>query len=121
MVIHLKKTSQFEAIRIEIEQYLYDSVYDIEKSEELALRSVNHFSKAIDRLIDTLEGMYQTSNPKDTNGEKSFPIRDGRYRVFYKISLMPNHDLEVTLLGIDDNKQSNLDRFPSHLITFEGE
>ncbi len=121
MAIHFRKSSQFEAIRLEIEQHLYDSVYSIEKSEGLALRSVDHFAKAIDRLIDTLEGMYQSSNPMDTKGEKSFPIRDGRYRVFYKISFMQSHDVEVTLLDIDDNKQSNIDRFPSHLITYEGE
>jgi len=70
MIIHFKKSSHFEAIRVEIEQHLYDSVYEIEKSEELALRSVDQFAKAVDRLVDTLEGMYQSSNPEDTNGEK---------------------------------------------------
>lgn len=121
MPIHFKKSSQFEVIRFEIEQHLYDSVYDIEKSEEFALRSVDQFAKAVEGLIDTLEGMYQTANLEDACGEKSFPIKDGRYRVFYKISLMPNNNFEITLLDIDDNKQSNPNRFPSHLTTFEGE
>lgn len=90
MIIHFKKSSQFEAIRIEIEQHLYDSVYDIEKNEELALRSVYQFAKAIDKLLDTLEGMHRSLITQDTCGEKSFPIKDGRYRIFYKISIMPN-------------------------------
>ncbi|MBC7466422.1 MAG: hypothetical protein H7256_10555 [Bdellovibrio sp.] len=72
--------------------------------------------------MDTLEQMYQTPGPKDTSGEKSFPIREGRYRVYYKVSVRKNKDFDITFLDIDDNKQSNLDRFPSHrLITFDDE
>ncbi|OFZ35846.1 MAG: hypothetical protein A2504_02350 [Bdellovibrionales bacterium RIFOXYD12_FULL_39_22] len=39
MAINLKQTSQFEIIRAQIEQHLYDSVLEIEKNIELALRS----------------------------------------------------------------------------------
>jgi len=72
------------------------------------------------RLLETLEQMYQTPRPNDLEGEKSFPIREGRYRVFFKISVRKDQGFDITLLDIDDNTQSNLDRFPTHrLITFE--
>lgn len=122
MAVHFHKSSAFEEIRSQIEQHLFDSVLEIEKDMDRALRSVEQFSFAIERLMDTLEQMYQTPGPKDTFGEKSFPIREGRYRVFFKVNVRPNQDLDITFLDIDDNKQSNLDRFPSHrLITFDDE
>ena len=95
---------------------------EIEQDMDRALRSVDEFAHAIDRLMNTLEQMYQTPGAKDTEGEKSFPIREGRYRVFFKVSVRPNQDFDITFLDIDDNKQSNLDRFPSHcLIIFDDE
>lgn len=122
MAIHFNYTSQFDENRLRIEQHLYDSVLDIEKDIGLAIRSVDQFAKAIDRLLDTIEQMYQTPNPKDSIGEKSFPIREGRYRVFFKVMVMANNDFNITLLDVDDNKQSNLDRFPSHgMISFDDE
>ncbi|MBI2605052.1 MAG: hypothetical protein HYW49_03120 [Deltaproteobacteria bacterium] len=122
MAIHFKYTSHFDESRFRIEQHLYDSVLDIEKDIGLAIRSVDQFAKAIDRLLDTLEQMYQTPNPKDSIGEKSFPIREGRYRIFFKVTVMANNDFDITLLDVDDNKQSNLDRFPSHgMISFDDE
>lgn len=122
MAVHFHKSSPFEEMRGRIEQHLFDSVLEIEKDMNLALRSVDQFSAAIDYLMDTLEQMYQAPGPNDTYGEKSFPIHEGRYRVYYKISVRPNSDFDITFLDIDDNKQSNLDRFPSHrLITFDDE
>jgi hypothetical protein len=122
MAVHFHKTSSFEEARINIEQHLYDSVIDIEKDIDLALRSVEQFAEAVARLMDTLEQMYQTPGAKDTSNEKSFPIREGRYRVFFKVTLRSNQEFDITFLDIDDNQQSNLDRFPSHrLITFESE
>lgn len=119
MAIHFKKSSQFEIIRSKIEQHLFDTVNEIEKSEELALRSVENFSIAIEYLFDTLEVLYKNPDPHDIIGEKSFPIHNGRYRVFYKVSLIANNDFEITFIDIDDNRQSNLDRFPEHLMTFD--
>lgn len=52
--------------------------------------------------------------PRDFVGEKSFPIRVGRYRVFFKILIQPNGDFSIVFLDIDDNNQSSLDRFPEH-------
>lgn len=122
MAVHFHKSSPFEEARIRIEQHLFDSVLELEKNVDLALRSVNQFTAAIERFMDTLEQMYQTPGPKDTLGEKSFPIRDGRYRVFFKVMVRPNNDFDITFLDIDDNKQSNLNRFPSHRhIIFEDE
>jgi hypothetical protein len=122
MAVHFHKSSAFEEIRSQIEQHLFDSVLEIEKELDLALRSVEQFALAIDRLMDTLEQMFQTPGPKDSLGEKSFPIREGRYRVFFKVSIRADQDFDITFLDIDDNKQSNLDRFPSHrLITFDDE
>jgi len=121
MAIHFHQSSAFNESREQIEQHLFDSVFEIEKDIEPALRSVDQFADAVYRFLDTLERMYQNPNPKDSVGEKSFPIKDGRYRVFYKISIRPNNDFDITLTAIDDNKQSNLDRFPSHLITFDDE
>ena len=67
-----------------------------------------------------MEQMYQNPDAKDTDGEKSFPIRDGRYRACYKITVRPNHDFDITFLDVDHNKQSNLDRFPAYqVITFD--
>jgi len=122
MAVYFHKSSGFEEIRAYIEQHLFDSVLQIEQNVDLALRSVEQFAHAIDRLMDTLEQMYQTAGPKDTVGEKSFPIREGRYRVFFKVSFRHNQDVDITFLDLDDNKQSNLDRFQSHrLITFDDE
>lgn len=122
MAVHFHKSSDFEKIRSQIEQHLFDSVLEIEKDMGLALRSVEQFAHAIDRLMETLEQMYQTPGPKDTFDERSFPIREGRYRVFFKVSVRPSHDFDITFLDIDDNKQSNVDRFSSHrLITFDDE
>lgn len=50
------------------------------------------------------------------SSERSSPLRDGRYRIFYKISIRPNNNFEVTFLDIDDNRESNLDRFPVHRL-----
>lgn len=121
MAIIFKKSPSFEVVRSKIEQHLFDSVFQIESNLELALRSVEQFDAALERLLDTLEAMYKNPALEDTHGMKSFPIRDGRYRVFYKISVRPDHDFDLILLDIDDNKQSNLDRFPNHLITFDDE
>lgn len=122
MAVHFYQTTHFQEVRAGIEQHLYDSVFEIEQSIDLALKSVDQFNKAIDRLCDTLEQMNRTSKQKDTDSEKSFPIREGRYRVFFKVVSSANNDFNITLLDIDDNKQSNLDRFPSHsLITFDHE
>lgn len=122
MSVHFHFASPFREARLNIEQHLYDSVLEIEKDVELAIESVDRFAKSIDRLADTLEQMYQTPKSKDTEGEKSFPIRDGQYRVFYKISVRPDNDFDITFTDIDHNKQSNLDRFPSHqMITFNDE
>lgn len=114
MAVHFNQSSQFVEIRSQIEQHLYDSVLEIEKNIDLALRSVSQFADAIDRLMDTLEQMYQTPEPRDSIGEKSFPIREGRYRVFFKVLIRQNSDFDIVFLDIDDNKQSNLDRYPAH-------
>lgn len=121
MAIQFKKSSSFESARSNIEQHLFSSVIQIENNFELALRSVEQFDASLERFLDTLEAMYKNPAPEDVLGEKSFPIRDGRYRVFYKISVFANNDFVITLIDIDDNKQSNLDRFPDHLITFDDE
>jgi mRNA-degrading endonuclease RelE of RelBE toxin-antitoxin system len=121
MPIHFKKSSQFEDRRFEIEQYLFDTVFEIERNDEIALRSVEHFAKSIDHLVDTLEEMYQHPKARDLKGEKSFPIRSGRYRIYYKIKILASTDLEITFTDIEDNKQSNLDRFPEHFMTFDDE
>ncbi len=122
MAVHFHTSSPFDEARLRIEQHLFDSVLDIENDFELAIESVDRFSKAIDRLADTLEQMYQTPDSKDTHGEKSFPIRDGQFRVFFKVSVRSNNDFDITFIDIDHNKQSNLDRFPTHkTITFDDE
>jgi hypothetical protein len=93
MAINFQQSSLFDEIRIRIERHLFDSVFELE-----------------------------TPDPKNTLGEKSFPIREGRYRVFYKVSIGPSSDFTITFLDIDDNKQSNFDRFPNHrIITFDDE
>lgn len=120
MAVHFHQSSPFKEARNLIEQHLYDSVLEIENNIELALNSVEQFATALERLFDTLEQMYQTPEPKDSHGEKSFPIRDGRYRVYFKVMIRQKNDFDITLLDIDDNRQSNLDRFPTHrMITFD--
>ncbi len=122
MAVHFQQTSEFLKSCLTIENHLFDSIMQIENNIDIALDSVDKFAKAVDRLVDTLEQMYQTINLSDTIGEKSFPIREGRYRVFYKISFQSDNDFNITLLDIDDNKQSNLDKFPTHrMISFEDE
>ena len=120
MAIHFHQTSQFDEIRVRIEQHLYDSVLEQHRDAAAALRSVEQFAKSLDRLFDTLEQMYQTPGPKDAHAEKSFPIHSGRYRVFFKVMIRASGDFDITMLDIDDNRQSNLDRFPSHrIISFD--
>jgi hypothetical protein len=122
MAVHFHSSSSFDDARLRIEQHLFDSVLDIEKSFERAIEAVDRFSTAVDRLSDTLEQMYQTPGPKDTDGEKSFPIRDGQFRVFFKVTVRSSNDFDITFIDIDHNKQSNLDRFPTHrIITFNDE
>ena len=118
MSITFKKTSEFERTRSNIEQYLFDSVFSIEEDARKALHSVEQFNSAIECFLDTIEAMYQNANSHDQHGQKSFPIKDGRYRIFYHVKVI-HLDFEITLLDIDDNRQSNLDRFPTHLITFD--
>ena len=122
MSVQFRQSTAFVEIRERIEQHLYDSVLEIEQDQDRALESVQNFAEAIDRLVDTLEQMYQTPRIEDAAGEKSFPIREGRYRVFYKVVVKDEQNFEIVFLDIDDNKQSNLDRYPEHkLITFEGD
>lgn len=118
MAVVFRESSNFKKIRTEIEDYLYNSVYSIEMDHDRALRSVELFIEAIDRCFSTLETMYQIPSEKDL-GEKSFPLKNGRYRIFYYVRTISPSDFEITLLDIDDNRQSNLDRFPSHLISFD--
>lgn len=93
----------------------------MEEDTERALHSVEQFNIAIDRLLNTIETMYQNPQSQDHFGLKSFPIREGRYRIFYKVQIVNSSDFEITLADIDDNRQSNLDRFPEHLIIFDDE
>jgi hypothetical protein len=116
MAIHFHRTTPFEENRVRIEDFIYRSILEIQKDIEAAIRGVDNFAKAIDKFIDTLEQMYQTPGPKDMLSEKSSPIGDGRYRVFYKVSVRANNDFDITMLDIDDNRESNLDRFPVHRL-----
>lgn len=121
MAIIFKKSSAFAQIQAKIEDHLFHSVLEIEDNTDRALKSVEQFTSAVDRFLDTIEAMYQTPNPKDHLGQKSFPIHNGRYRIFYRVVVVNSSDFEITLMDIDDNRQSNLDRFPSHLVTFDDE
>ncbi len=122
MAVIFQFTESFEMARTKIENHLYDSVLSIQKDDAFAIKSVEAFSQAIVRLCDVLEQMYQLPKSSDLTGEKSFPIHSGRYRVFYKIMPAENSDLRIIFTDIDDNKQSNLDRFPHHkMIIFDNE
>ena len=114
MTVHFFSSSPFDEARSRIEQHLFDSIMEIENNSELALASVNRFAQAIEKITDTLEQMYQTPKSHDTAGEKSLVTGDGRYRLFYKVAIRKNDDFEITFLDVDDNRQSNLDRFPVH-------
>ena len=116
MAIHFHRASPFEENRLRIEDFIYCSILKTQSDVDAAIRGIDNLTKAIDKFIDTLEQMYQTPGPKDTLSEKSSPIGDGRYRIFYKVSVRPNNDFEITLLDIDDNRESNLDRFPVHRL-----
>jgi|GEM_PF-2139581 len=122
MAIQFRYASPFEENRLRIEDFIFNSIMDTQKSLESAIRGVENFAAAIEDFVNTLEQMYRTPQPKDLIGERSSPIGNGRYRVFYKISVLQNNDFEITFLDIDDNKESNLDRFPVHrLRTFISE
>lgn len=94
MAVHFHQSSPFEAARVEIEQHLFDSVLEIQQDEQAAIKSVDQFAQAIEHLFDVLEQMYQTPRPNDAIGEKSFPIREGRYRVFFKVVPKDTGDFE---------------------------
>jgi len=48
MAVYFYQTLQFEAIRSQIEHYLYDSVFENQNNVELALRSVERFAHSIE-------------------------------------------------------------------------
>lgn len=121
MSVIFKKSSAFEKICSNIEDHLFHSTLEIEGSVERAISSVEQFTSSINSFLVTIEAMYQSPVEKDLYGEKSFPIRNGRYRIFYRVCTINDSDIEITLIDIDDNRQSNLDRFPSHLISFNDE
>lgn len=119
MPVDFKTTSTFEFIRSQIENHLYQSVLNFEKDHNLALKVVTNFNVSFEDLCQTLEVMYQSFNPKDGLGIKSFPIMNGRYREFYKILVQSETQAEVVFFDIDDNKQSSIDRFLAHMTTFD--
>lgn len=119
MPVDFKTTSTFEFIRSQIENHLYQSVLNFEKDHSLALNSVNNFNSSFEDLCQTLEGMYQSFTQQDGLGIKSFPIMNGRYRVFCKILVQSETQAEVIFFDIDDNRQSNIDRFPAHITTYD--
>ena len=122
MAVQFNYSSSFEEARKKIEQHYFDSIMSIEEDFDKAIDSVVKFSEAVDRLVDTLEQMYQNPILKDIEGEKSFPIRDGHLRVFYKVSALAENQFAITFIDVDHNKQSNIDRFPNHsIITFDDE
>ena len=122
MAVHFHYASPFEENRLRIEDFIFRSISEIQNDVETAIRGVTKFASSIDRFLDTLEQMYQNPNPKDVIGERSSPVGDGRYRIYYKISVRPDNEFDITLLDIDDNRESNLDRFPVHrLRTFISE
>ncbi len=119
MSVIFKKTSEFERIRTKIEDHLYYSVLAIQGDQSAALKSVEQFTIAFDRFLSTIKAMYQNPSTNEKLGEKSFPIHKGRFRIYYHIKIVNVSDFQITLIDIDDNRQSNLDRFPNHLITFD--
>lgn len=122
MAIIFEFTDSFEVARTIIEDHLFHSVLSFNQDEGLAISSVESFNNSINRLCDILEQMHQTTKATDLAGEKSFPIHGGRYRVFYKIVENDLSKLKIIFTDIDDNKQSNLDRFPQHkIITFDND
>jgi hypothetical protein len=122
MAIHFQQTTSFEFRRAQIEDYLFRSIMRIENEETIALQSVQAFNHSLEYLMETLEGMYQTLQPRDLIGEQSSVIHRGRYRVFYKVNARSTFEFDIIFLDIDDNRESNLDRFPSHrLMTFDDE
>ncbi len=122
MGIHFYQTASFERARSKIEDHIFYSAMSFGRDEIKALDSIQIFSDAIEHLLRTLEGMYLSPLPGEITGEKSSVIHDGRYRVFYTIEVMQSTDFRITLLDIDDNRQSNVDRFPTHgLIEFDDE
>ena len=121
MALHFDQTSGFKSARNDIEDYRYEKTLEGTKDEQKAIESVEKFSNDLESVFSTLETMYQKPRKDDCDGIKSFPLSAGRYRLFYKIRIH-NDNFTITLLDIDDNKQSNLDRFPSHsIIEFEDE
>ena len=116
MAVHFLTASPFEKNRLRIEDFIFRSIVEIQNDIDAAIRSVDNFAKAIDKFIDTTEQMYQNPRTLDSSGERSSPVGDDRYRIYYKISIRPDNDFEITLLDIDDNRESNLDRFPVHRL-----
>jgi hypothetical protein len=116
MAVHFLTASPFEENRLRIEDFIFRTIVEIQNDVEAAIRSVDTFAKAIDKFIDTTEQMYKNPRALDSSGERSSPVGDGRYRIFYKIAIRPDNDFEITLLDIDDNRESNLDRFPVHRL-----
>lgn len=94
MAVHFHRASPFEENRLRIEDFIFRSILELQSDVEAAIRGVENFADAINRFVDTLEQMYQTPNPKDVSSERSSPVGDGRYRIFYKVSVRADNDFE---------------------------
>lgn len=116
MAIHFHRASPFEENRVRIEDFIFRSIVETQSDVEAAIRGVENFANTIEQFVDTLEQMYQNPNPNDLSSERSSPVGDGRYRIFYKVSVRLDKDFDITFLDIDDNRESNLDRFPVHRL-----
>ena len=122
MAVKFRFSDPFSEVRSKIEDHLFNSIMDLENDQEKAIKSIDNFSQGLYDLCDLLEQMYTTQKPNDIIGEKSFPIINGKYRVYYKMTIDSATDLTINFLDIDDNRQSNIDRFPTHsVITFDSE
>ena len=122
MAVHFVTASPFDSNRLRIEDFIFRSILEIQNDVDAAIRSVDSFSKSIEKFIATTEQMYQTPRVMDISGERSSSVGDDRYRILYKISIRTDNDFEITLVDIDDNRESNPDRFPIHrLRTFVSE
>ena len=122
MAVHFDQTSGFISTRTQIEDYRYCTTLEESLDEQKALESVEKFANDLESVFSTLDTMHQTPRENDSDGIKSFPVSEGRYRLFYKVRITKDGNFIITLLDIDDNKQSNLDRFPAHsIIDFDDE
>ena len=105
-------TKNYSAALERIEDYIFLSTGTIEGVEKFL---VEH-----DKALKFIEQNPNAPAIHHVTGDQSWIFADGRYRFFFK-AVKKDGDLTIYLTHIIDNREANLDVYPSNTIPTYGE